>query len=105
MSKIPEELPGLAVLPYPGPKGQEIYETVSQQAWQEWQAQQTMLINEKQLNPMDSETRSYLQQEMEKFLSNEDYDRAEGSCHPKSRPDASCSLQPPCILNAANRRP
>ena len=51
--KYGKELPGLAVPPYPGPKGQEIYQTVSQQAWQEWQAQQTMLINEKQLNMMN----------------------------------------------------
>ena len=48
--KYKTELPGLIVAPYPGPKGQEIYETVSKQAWQEWQAQQTMLINEKQLS-------------------------------------------------------
>ena len=80
--KYQKELPGLAVPPYPGPKEQEVYETVSQQAWQEWQAQQTMLINEKHLNLMDPETRSYLQQEMEKFLSNEDYDRAEGFVPP-----------------------
>ena len=32
---------------------------------QEWQTQQTMLINEKQLNLMNPETRGYLQQEME----------------------------------------
>jgi Fe-S cluster biosynthesis and repair protein YggX len=76
--KYNKELPGLAVPPYPGPKGQEIYENVSQQAWQEWQAQQTMLINEKQLNLMDPDTRKYLQQEMDKFLANEEYDRAEG---------------------------
>ena len=80
--KYNKELPGLAVPPYPGPKGQEIYENVSQQAWQEWQAQQTMLINEKQLNLMDPETRKYLQQEMDKFLANEDYDRAEGYVPP-----------------------
>jgi Fe-S cluster biosynthesis and repair protein YggX len=41
-----------------------------------------MLINEKQLNLMDPGTRSYLQQEMEKFLNNEDYDRAEGFVPP-----------------------
>ena len=69
--KYKKELPGLIVAPYPGPKGQEIYETVSQQAWQEWQAQQTMLINEKQLSLMDPESRKYLQQEMEKFLNND----------------------------------
>jgi len=80
--KYNKELPGLAVPPYPGPKGQEIYENVSQQAWQEWQAQQTMLINEKQLNLMDPDTRKYLQQEMDKFLANEEYDRAEGYVPP-----------------------
>ena len=76
--KYNKELPGLAVPPYPGPKGQEIYENVSQHAWQEWQTQQTMLINEKHLNLMDPGTRKYLQQEMDKFLANEEYDRAEG---------------------------
>jgi Fe-S cluster biosynthesis and repair protein YggX len=76
--KYNKELPGLPVPPFPGPKGQEIYETVSQQAWSEWQSQQTMLINEKQLSMIDPEHRKYLQQEMEKFLNNEDYDQAEG---------------------------
>ena len=76
--KYNKELPGLPVPPYPGAKGQEIYETVSQQAWSEWLQQQTMLINEKHLNLADSEHRKYLQQEMDKFLNNEDFDRAEG---------------------------
>ena len=80
--KYGKEMPGLALPPYPGPTGQEIYETVSQQAWQEWQALQTMLINEKQLNLMELDTRNYLQQEMEKFLNNEDYDKAEGYVPP-----------------------
>ncbi|MEQ8315113.1 MAG: oxidative damage protection protein [Gammaproteobacteria bacterium] len=81
--KYNKELPGLAVPPYPGPKGQEIYETVSQQAWQEWQAQQTMLINEKQLSLMDPESREYLQKEMEKFFDNKDHDVAEGYVPPE----------------------
>lgn len=76
--KYDKELPGLAAPPYPGAKGQEIYETVSQQAWSEWQAQQTMLINEKQLNMMQADDRKYLQAEMDKFLNNEDFDQAEG---------------------------
>lgn len=76
--KYDKELPALAAPPYPGPKGQEIFETVSQQAWTEWQGQQTMLINEKQLNMMNADDRKYLQAEMDKFLNNEDFDRAEG---------------------------
>ena len=48
--KYKTSLPGLEVPPYPGPKGEDIFNNVSQQAWEEWQAQQTMLINEKHLN-------------------------------------------------------
>ena len=80
--KYQQQLPGLAMPPYPGAKGQEIYETVSRQAWQQWQAQQTMLINEKQLSLMDPGARQYLQQEMEKFLNNEEHDKAEGYVPP-----------------------
>jgi len=80
--KYQQELEGLDSPPYPGPKGQEIYETVSKRAWEEWQAQQTMLINEKQLSLMDPETRKYLRGEMEKFLAGEDYDQAEGYVPP-----------------------
>ena len=76
--KYQEELEGLDAPPYPGPKGQELYETVSKKAWEEWQSHQTMLINEKGLNMMDAEARKYLQQQLEKFLSGEDFDRAEG---------------------------
>ena len=80
--KYQSEMEGLDQPPYPGPKGQEIYESVSKRAWDEWQAHQTMLINEKGLNMMEPEARKYLQQEMEKFLSGEDFDRAEGYVPP-----------------------
>lgn len=81
--KYGKSLPGLAAPPYPGQKGQEIYETVSEQAWQEWQAQQIMLINEKQLKMMDPDARKYLQDEMDKFLNNEEHDMAEGYVPPE----------------------
>lgn len=76
--KYQETLPGLNTAPYPGPKGQDIFEHVSQKAWKEWQTQQTMLINEKQLSMMNAEHRRYLQAEMDKFFSNEEHDKAEG---------------------------
>jgi Fe-S cluster biosynthesis and repair protein YggX len=82
--KYGRELPGLERPPYPGPKGQDIFENVSRQAWEEWQAQQTMLINEKHLRLADAEARKYLQEEMDKFLSGEDYDRAEGYVPPEA---------------------
>ena len=72
------ELEGLERPPLPGPKGQKIFEQVSKKAWQAWQAEQTMLINEKQLSLMDPEARKYLQDQMDKYLSGENHDRAEG---------------------------
>lgn len=62
----------------PGPKGQEIFDSVSRQAWSEWQALQTMLINEKHLDMRDPEARKYLSAQRERFLDNEPVDHAEG---------------------------
>ena len=76
--KYQRELEGLPAPPFPGPRGQAIYENVSKQAWQAWLAHQTLLINERRLNMMDRTTRSFLEQEMEKFLANEDVAQAEG---------------------------
>ena len=79
-----QELLGLAAPPFPGPKGQEIFENISQAAWDDWQAHQTMLINEKHLSLVDPEARKYLQAEMTKFLAGEDYDQADGYVPPES---------------------
>jgi len=83
--KYKQELEGLERPPYPGDLGQQIYDNVSKKAWMEWTQHQTMLINEKHLNLMDPESRKYLQQEMEKFLSGEDYDQAEGYVPPEEK--------------------
>ena len=80
--KYQREMEGLDFPPLPGPKGQDIFDNVSKQAWQEWQQQQTMLINEKHLNMMAPESRKYLQEQMQKFLANEGHDKAEGYVPP-----------------------
>ena len=54
----------------------------SKKAWLEWQAEQTMLINEKHLSMMDPDSRKYLQQQMDRFLAGDSYDRAEGYVAP-----------------------
>ena len=97
--KYQKELEGLDAPPYPGPKGQEIFETVSKQAWQDWQAHQTMLINEKHLSLVDPEARKYLQQEMDKFFAGEDYDKAEGYVPPSSRRCRGLDSQRLCGFN------
>ena len=70
--------------PMPGERGQVIFDTVSKQAWQEWMQHQTMLINEKRLNMMDANDRTYLDEQREKFLSGEEVDQAEGYVPPES---------------------
>lgn len=82
--KYKQELPGLARPPYPGPKGEEIYKDVSQKAWDEWQAHQTMLINERRLNMMDAEDRKFIQEQMDKFLSGQEYAQADGYVPPEA---------------------
>lgn len=76
--KYQQEMEGLATPPYPGPKGLEVFETVSKQAWQEWLKHQTMLINEMHLNMMDLTARAYLAEQMEKFFAGNEYDSADG---------------------------
>ncbi len=80
--KHQQELAGLARPPFPGSKGEDIYNNISQQAWDEWQTQQTMLINERHLNMMDAEDRKFLMAEMEKFFAGEEFAKAEGYVPP-----------------------
>jgi Fe-S cluster biosynthesis and repair protein YggX len=82
--KYQREMEGLAQPPFPGPRGQKIFESVSKQAWQEWLAHQTMLINERRLNMMDRGTRAFLEEEMEKFFANEDVAKADGYVPPST---------------------
>lgn len=80
--KYQQTLEGLDKPPFPGPKGQDIFEHVSRQAWQDWMSHQTMLINEKKLNMMDMTARTYLTEQREKFLAGEQFDQAEGFVPP-----------------------
>ncbi|HUO82438.1 MAG TPA: oxidative damage protection protein [Gammaproteobacteria bacterium] len=65
---LKREAPGLLYLPYPGDLGRRIYDNASQEAWQQWLAHQTMLINEYRLTPMEPKARKFLEEEMEKFF-------------------------------------
>ena len=76
--KYKKDLPKMDRAPFPGEKGEEIFSSVSKQAWMEWLQQQTMLVNEKQLDLSKKESRDYLSQQLENFLNNESFDNAEG---------------------------
>jgi Fe-S cluster biosynthesis and repair protein YggX len=67
-AKLHKEAPALPAPPYPGGIGKRIYQNVSNEAWQLWLRQQTILINEYRLSPVNPEHRKFLEAEMEKFL-------------------------------------
>ena len=76
--KLNKELPALLVPPMPGPKGQEIMNSISEEAWEMWKSHQTTLINEKHLDMSDPKNRNWLVEQMDKFFNNEDYEKASG---------------------------
>ncbi len=66
--KLGKEAEGLDRPTYPGELGKRIFDSVSKEAWQQWMGQQTMLINEYRLSPMDPKAREFLEEQMEKFF-------------------------------------
>ncbi|MCH8058607.1 MAG: oxidative damage protection protein [Proteobacteria bacterium] len=81
---LDQELDALAFQTYPGELGKRIFENISQQAWQQWLALQTMLINENRLSPINPEHRAYLEAEMEKYFFGEGSEKPEGYVAPDS---------------------
>jgi Fe-S cluster biosynthesis and repair protein YggX len=66
--KLNKHAPALTHAPYPGAIGQRILQNISQEAWQQWLAHQTLLINEHRLSLADPAARKFLATEMEAFL-------------------------------------
>ena len=66
--KLKREAEGLDKPPYPGDLGQRVFENVSKEGWQQWLKHQTMLINEYRLSPIDPKSRTFLEEEMEKYF-------------------------------------
>ncbi|MCA0403777.1 MAG: oxidative damage protection protein [Proteobacteria bacterium] len=76
--KLKEEQEALDEAPFPGSMGEKILNQVSKQAWRMWLAHQTMLINEYRLSLIDSKSREFLNQEMQKYLFGEGSDAPAG---------------------------
>jgi Fe-S cluster biosynthesis and repair protein YggX len=66
--KLGKEAEGLDFAPYPGELGQKIFDNVSKEAWQGWLGQQTILMNEYRLSPINPEHRKFLENEMDKYF-------------------------------------
>jgi Fe-S cluster biosynthesis and repair protein YggX len=66
--KLKKEAEGLDRPTYPGDLGKRIFDGVSKEAWQMWVKQQTMLLNEYRLSPIDPKARKFLEEQMEKYF-------------------------------------
>lgn len=68
-TKFGKELPGLAKPPFPGPIGQKIFDSVSEQAWKAWREDmQIKVLNEYRLNMSDPKDYEALTKQMLLFL-------------------------------------
>jgi Fe-S cluster biosynthesis and repair protein YggX len=67
-AKLDKQAEGLEHPTWPGDLGQRIFDEISKEAWQDWLRQQTILINEYKLNPLDREHKKYLRSQMEAYL-------------------------------------
>lgn len=76
--KLGRELPGLERKPYPGQLGQQIYENVSQQAWDMWMQHSVILINHYGLSLGDPQARQFLHEQMQDFFFGEEAAMPEG---------------------------
>jgi len=66
--KLGRELPGLETPPWPGPLGQRIYEHVSEEAWEMWEEQMKMILNELRLLPFQKEAQKIIATQMEEYF-------------------------------------
>lgn len=65
---LKQEAEGLDRPTYPGELGKKIFENVSKEGWQQWVRQQTILMNEYRLSPIEPKARKFLEEEMQKFF-------------------------------------
>ena len=77
-TKVKKELPGLEKPPFGGELGKRIYETVSQEAWDQWSKDiQIKVLNEYRLNMADPRDYKVLVDQMLRFLGLEEGNVAE----------------------------
>jgi Fe-S cluster biosynthesis and repair protein YggX len=66
--KIGRDLPAMAKPPFPGALGERIFKNISEQGWDLWEKQATILMNHHGLSMADPEHRHFLMEQMEEFF-------------------------------------
>ena len=76
--KFGKEMPGLDYVPWNGPLGQRVFDSVSAEAWKMWIEYSKMLMNEYRLNPLDPNSHKMMEEQMEQFFFGEGAKLPEG---------------------------
>jgi len=66
--KLKQELEGLDEPPFDTEFGKKIYESVSKQAWMQWQEHMKMLLNEYRLQPWKPEAQEFIVEQMQAYF-------------------------------------
>ncbi len=66
--KIGRDLPAMAKPPFSGARGERIFKSISQQGWDLWEKQATILMNHHALSMADPEHRQFLMEQMDEFF-------------------------------------
>lgn len=80
--KLKTEAEGLDRAPFPNALGQRILENVSKEAWKQWLAHSTMLINEYRIDLSSKQGTTFLLEQAEKFFFGEGVAQPEGYVPP-----------------------
>ncbi|HSH03188.1 MAG TPA: oxidative damage protection protein [Anaerolineae bacterium] len=77
-AKLGQTLKALDKPPFPGELGERVFENISEQGWELWQRQATILINHYGLNMADPRSHQFLFEQMEQFFFGEQAPMPEG---------------------------
>lgn len=83
--KFGKELPGLDRVPWKGELGQRVYDNVSKDAWKLWVEHSKMVMNEYRLSPLQPESMTIMEQQLEQFFFGEGAKLPEGFVPQKSK--------------------
>lgn len=67
-AKLGKEAEGLEKQPYPNELGKRIYESISKEAWQQWIAHSTMLVNEYRMDLASRQGTEFMLKQAEAFF-------------------------------------
>lgn len=62
------EAEGLESLPHPGELGQRVFDNISRDAWQQWLAHLSVLMNQYSLTSADPTAMAFIESQMRTFL-------------------------------------